>query len=46
MSKTKVPKFNSLEKLDAWAKKQKRNSFDRKEKKIERKRIKKMIKGG
>lgn len=44
--KVKIPKFHSLEKLDAWAKKQKRDSFDRKEKKVERKRIKKALKGG
>jgi len=42
MSKTKVPKFNSLEELSAWVQKQERNSFDRKERKIERKRIKKL----
>jgi len=38
----KVPKFKSLEKLDAWAKK---NPHDRKEKKAERKRIKKVLRG-
>ena len=45
MSKTKVPKFNSLYALDAWARAQKKNSFDRKERKAERRRLKK-LRGG
>ena len=42
MAKTKVPKFNTLRELKAWSRAQKRNSFDRKERKVERKRIKKL----
>ena len=37
----KIPKFKSLDKLDAWVRVQKKNSYDRKEKKTERRRLKK-----
>ena len=45
MSKIKVPKFNSLYDLDVWVRAQEQNSFDRKERKAERRRLKK-LRGG
>ena len=39
-AKKKVPKFKKLDRLDAWVRAQEKNSFDRKEKKSERKRLK------
>jgi len=41
MAKNKVPKFTKLDKFDAWAKAQKKNSHDRKEMRTERRRLKK-----
>jgi hypothetical protein len=46
MSKIKVPKFNSLSELDAWVRSQGARNVERKERKVERKRLKKLIRGG